>query len=102
MNNITELNELIYAGVKLACDEIGALLKNPIRNTKPGWEIRPERQVNREKYKQNKKIATIKKIDMEEKTCINVERKKKTKTVDKSNNTIWRDESKDIGKKREN
>ena len=27
-NNITELNELIYAGAKLVCEKIGVLRKN--------------------------------------------------------------------------
>ena len=42
--NITELNELIYTGVKLACDKIDVPQSNPNRNTKLGWEIRPEGQ----------------------------------------------------------
>ena len=36
------MNELICAGGKLACDIIGVPLRNPNRNTKPGWEIRLE------------------------------------------------------------
>ena len=39
MKNITELNKLMYAGVKLVCDKIGVPLKNTNRNPKPGWEI---------------------------------------------------------------
>ena len=42
MGNITELNELIHAGVKLNCDRIGVPLKNLNRNIKLGWEIRQE------------------------------------------------------------
>ena len=42
-HDITELNELIYVGAKLVYDEIGVRLKNPNRNTKPGWEIKSER-----------------------------------------------------------
>ena len=33
--NITELNELIYAGAKRVCDKNGVPLRNPTRNTKP-------------------------------------------------------------------
>ena len=46
MNNITELNVLIYAGAKLVCDKIGVPLKNMNRNSKPGWEIWLETQIN--------------------------------------------------------
>ena len=45
--NITELNKLIYAGVKLISDKIGISLKSLKRNTKPGWEIRLEKQVKK-------------------------------------------------------
>ena len=38
-DNITELNELIYAGEKLVSDKIGVPLRNTNRNTKPGWEM---------------------------------------------------------------
>ena len=37
---ITELNELIYAGVILACDKIGIAQKNTNRNSKSEWEIK--------------------------------------------------------------
>ena len=43
-NNITELNELIYAGVKLVCEKIGIPSKNKKKKSKPGWEIRLETQ----------------------------------------------------------
>ena len=39
-NNITELNELIYAGAKLVCEEIGIPSKSTKKQSKPGWEIR--------------------------------------------------------------
>ena len=45
MNNITELNEQIYAWEKLVCDKIGVLLKNTSINLKPGCEIRLETQM---------------------------------------------------------
>ena len=41
-DNISELNELIYSGAKLVCDNIGIHLRNSNRNIKPRWEIRPE------------------------------------------------------------
>ena len=45
--NLTELNELIYAGAKLVCDKIGISLRNQKRNIKSGWEIRPEVKVKK-------------------------------------------------------
>ena len=41
-NNITELNELIYAGTKLVCEIIGIHSKSTMKQSKPGWEIRLE------------------------------------------------------------
>ena len=46
---ITELNELIYAGVRLVGDKIGVPLKNSNRNTKPGWEIWLDELDNKQK-----------------------------------------------------
>ena len=43
-DNIAELKELIYVGVKLVFDKIGVPPRNMKRNTKPGWEIRLEGQ----------------------------------------------------------
>ena len=36
MNNITELNELIYAGAKVVCDKIEILSKTTEKTSKPG------------------------------------------------------------------
>ena len=46
-SNITELNELIYAGAMFICDKISVPFRNPMRNTKPGWEIRFEGPVKK-------------------------------------------------------
>ena len=45
--NITELNEVIYASVKLVCYKIGVLFRKLNRNTKTEWEIRLEKQINK-------------------------------------------------------
>ena len=45
MNNITELNELIYAGVKLICEKIGILSESTKEKSKPWWEIWLEKQI---------------------------------------------------------
>ena len=44
-NNITDLNELIYAGAKLVCENIGIPSKNTKAKSKPGWEFRLETQI---------------------------------------------------------
>ena len=46
MNNITELNELIYARTKLISDKIDISQRNSNRNTKTEWEMRIEEQTN--------------------------------------------------------
>ena len=53
-NDITELNDLIYAGTKLICEKIGVPLKTADRKSKPGWKLRLESQIkdydNKQKY----------------------------------------------------
>ena len=46
-NNITELNELIYAGAKLVCEKIGFPSKSMKEKSKPGWEFRLETQIKK-------------------------------------------------------
>ena len=38
-NNITELNELIYAGAKLVCEKIGIPSESTKKQSKPGWKF---------------------------------------------------------------
>ena len=38
-DNMTELNELIYAGAKLVGEKIGIPSKSAKEKSKPGWEI---------------------------------------------------------------
>ena len=45
-DNITELNELIYAWTKLFSDKISIPIKILSRNTKAGWEKRLKVQIN--------------------------------------------------------
>ena len=45
LNNITELNELIYAGAKLVCEKIEIPSKSTKKQSKPGWEIRLKMQI---------------------------------------------------------
>ena len=47
MNNITELNELIYARAKLVCEKIGIPSKSTKKQSKPGWKIRLETQIKK-------------------------------------------------------
>ena len=58
-NNITELNELIYAGAKLVCEKIGIPSKNTKKQSKPGWEIRLKTQIK----KLRKQARMIKKAE---------------------------------------
>ena len=44
-NNVTELNELIYARAKLVCEKIGITSKSTKKKSKQGWEIRLEMQI---------------------------------------------------------
>ena len=44
-NNITELNDLIYVGAKLVCENIGIPSKSTKKRQKPEWEFRLESQI---------------------------------------------------------
>ena len=46
-NNLTELNELINAGAKLVCENIGIPAKSMKKQQKLGWEIRLESQIKK-------------------------------------------------------
>ena len=43
--NITELNELIYVGAKIVSEKIGVPLKSIQKKSKPGSQIRLEKQI---------------------------------------------------------
>ena len=75
MNNITELNELIYAGAKLVCEKIGIPSKNTKEKSKPGWEIRLKTQIENLR----KQLKVIKNNNKTTKNAeINRNRKEKT------------------------
>ena len=93
-DNITELKELRYSGMKLVCDKISVPLRNSNRNTKPGWEIRLEVQVK--KFRQVKMLR--REIIREHASKCREEKTKKK--AGKSNHATWRDKSKDFGEKR--
>ena len=46
-NIITELNGLIYVGLKLVCEKIEIPPKSTKKQSKPGWEIRLETQITK-------------------------------------------------------
>ena len=46
-NNITKLNELIYAGAKLVCEKTEIPSKSTKKQSKPGWQIRLETQIKK-------------------------------------------------------
>ena len=71
-NNITELNELIYAGAKLVFEKIGISSKITKEKSKPGWEFRLETQIKilrkQLKLTKQKKNAEINRIRKEKTT----------------------------------
>ena len=60
--NITELNVLIYAEANLVCDIISISQGNLNKNTRPGWEIRLEGQINVTTIEHSKEGKTYKNI----------------------------------------
>ena len=80
ISNITEINELFYAGAKLVRDKIGVPLENPNKNTKPRWEIRLEATRTSERTKEGKTHKDI------------FGWKDQNKTSDKSESTTGKDE----------
>ena len=93
MKSITDLNELIYAGTILVNEKIGVSLRNMNRNSKPGYEIRPETQI---KY-----LSQQAKIQKKGKTWEYVGIKREKKNAGKSNNITWRDKSEGTGERRQ-
>ena len=53
--NISELNELIYAGAKLGCGKIGVPLKSTYKKSKAAWGIRLETMIKQLKTDKNDK-----------------------------------------------
>ena len=80
-DNITKLNELIYAGAKLVCEKIGIPSKSTKEKSKPGWEIRLETQM-----KTLRKKAKMIKQRKDASTCWKKKGKSNTR---KNNNTTW-------------
>ena len=92
MNNITKLNELIYAGVKLVCEKIDAHTKSTKKQSKQGWEIWLETQM-----KNLRKQAKIVK-QKDHGICGN--RIQRTKR-EKNNCTTWGNKPESSGERRE-
>ena len=80
-NNITELNELIYAGEKLVGKKIGIPSKSTKEKSKPGWEFQQETQIK-------KSAKTDKNDKTKERRWNNSEQKRKDNTG-KTYNTSW-------------
>ena len=55
-NNITELNDLIYAGTKLVCENSGVPAKSTKKPSKPGSKVRLETQIKKNLRKQAKMV----------------------------------------------
>ena len=93
MNNITKLNKLIYAGLKLICAKIGIPQKNMNRNSKPGCEIGLEMQIWN-LWEQAKTLRQRKN------TGICLDEKRKSMQQLKTNNITWRNKSEGTGERR--
>ena len=90
-NNITELNELIYAGAKLVCEKIGIPSKSTKKKSKPRWEIRLETKIKNLR-KQTKMIKQMWRWNMWE--------QKGKGNTSKNNSTIWRIKPENTGERR--
>ena len=53
MDNIAELNDIIFAGTKLISDRVSIPQKKHNRNTNPAWNIRPEEQIKKLRIQEN-------------------------------------------------
>ena len=89
-NNITELNELIYAGAKLVCKKIGISSESTKKESKPGWEIRLETQI--------KKSTKTDQNDKTKERCWNMLEQKGKGNTRKNNSTTWGNKPESIGK----
>ena len=89
-NNIIELNELIYAGAKLVCENIGIPEKITKKQQKPGLEIRLELQI-----KKIRKQARMMKRGAEISGG-----KKEQATWRKKNSTTWGNKPENTGQRR--
>ena len=94
MDNIKELNELIYTEAKLVQNKIRIPIKNPKRTIKPGWEMRLEKQI--------KKLWQQAKLHSKVKHIGTLKKEKTSKRQPKGNfdNTTERKKSQDIGKRK--
>ena len=88
-NNITELNELIYAGAKLVCENIGIPSKSTKKQQKLGWEIRLKSQI-----KKLRKQARMMKRGAE------ISGEEGTGNMGKNNNITWGNKPENTGQRR--
>ena len=63
-NDITELNELIYAGARLVSEKIGIPSKSTKEKSKLGWEFRQETQIKKNLRKQANMIKQKKNAEL--------------------------------------
>ena len=91
-NNITDLNDLIYAGAELVCEKIGVPSKSTKKPSKPGWEVRLETQIRNLR----KQAKMVKQKD----PGICGKGMEKT-TREKNNSTTWRNKPEGSGERKE-
>ena len=80
-NTLTELNQLLYAGVKLVCEKIGIHSKNTKKKSKPGCEIRLEIQIKNLR----KQVKMIKQMER----CLNMLEQNGKGNTRNNNNATW-------------
>ena len=91
-NNITELNELIYAEGKLICEKIGISSKSTKENSKPVREIRLETQI--------KKSTKTGQNDKTKERRWNMKEQKGKGNTRKIKNTTWGNKPESTGERR--
>ena len=90
--NITELNELIYAGAKLVYEKIGIPSKNTKKPPKPLWEIQLETQI---------KISTKTGQNGKTKRSWNMSEENGKDNTRKNSSTTWGNKPESSGERRD-
>ena len=90
-SNITELNELIYAGAKLVYEKFGIYWKGPKKQSKPGWKIRLGTQITKLR-KQARMIKRERRWNKRE--------QKGTSDTRKNNSTTWGNKPESAGERK--
>ena len=83
-NDISELNDLIYAGAN--CEKVGVPSKSTKKQSKPGWGVRLAMQIKKST------ICKIRPKMIKQTKDAGICRNKKEKATQKNNSTTWENE----------